>query len=137
MDCGAGLDLLAVAPDGDIYPCPSFAAVSESSRWVLGNVTRGTDRDRIVEFQERVGFGPEHCSSCWCHPLCDKGCKFERFNRGDPYRCVVKDTYQPILWQACLYWYAYLRDNDPTVLLQIVDPKASAQLETRVQKGIE
>jgi len=128
MDCGAGLDLLAVAPNGDIYPCPSFAAANEASQWILGNVKTGLKPGQIEEFKQRVGSGSKQCLLCWYHPLCDKGCKLVRFKTGYPHSCVVKDTYQPMLWQLCLYWYAYLRDNDPATLLRIVDPKIPTQI---------
>ncbi len=125
MDCGAGIDMFNISPDGYIYPCPNIAALPESSQYLLGDVEKGLYPGRIEEFHRKVGSGPENCADCWGHPFCVKGCKSIRLIEKNPNGCISWNEWIPQFLKVGLYWYAYLRDNDPDVLVRIVDSQAA------------
>ncbi len=70
--CGAGLDYLAVAPTGEIYPCHRFAGMSD---YVLGTVFDGIKRQDIRErFAQNNLLKKEHCVNCPSKYYCGGGC---------------------------------------------------------------
>lgn len=83
--CGAGLGLLGVGADGEIYPCHRFAGSSDLS---LGRIGQGVDLSRQAAFFQRVHRTRRtgRCSECWLRYLCAGGCYFESSVRyGDPF----------------------------------------------------
>jgi uncharacterized protein len=71
--CGAGVDYLAVAADGSLYPCHQFVGMEE---FYLGNITaepfvfnRGAGQKLAAASRER-----EACLQCWARYLCGGGC---------------------------------------------------------------
>jgi uncharacterized protein len=80
--CGAGVDYLAVTPEGDIYPCHQFVG---ESRFLMGNVTRGEldEEVRAVFANNHLEAKPE-CLSCWARNFCGGGCHANHyFANGD------------------------------------------------------
>ena len=70
--CGAGLDYLAVAPTGEIYPCHRFAGNSE---YVLGTVYDGIERQDIRDrFAANNLLKKAHCIECPSKYYCGGGC---------------------------------------------------------------
>ena len=70
--CGAGSEYMAVAPNGDIYPCHQFVGEKE---YLIGNVKSGIldegIRDRI---SRSTVFTKKECEDCWAKYLCSGGC---------------------------------------------------------------
>lgn len=71
--CQAANTMIAVAPDGGIYPCPTFPvrldpAGSSSLKELLLSRAKKELRRRIVEF-------PEECGDCAELPVCRGGCR--------------------------------------------------------------
>ena len=71
--CQAANTMIAVAPDGGIYPCPTFPARldptgSSSLKELLLSRAKKELRRRIVEL-------PEECSDCAELPVCRGGCR--------------------------------------------------------------
>lgn len=70
--CGAGSEYMAVAPNGDLYPCHQFVGEKE---YLLGNVNDGelneSIRDKIAG---STVFTKKECESCWAKYLCSGGC---------------------------------------------------------------
>ncbi len=70
--CGAGVEYLAVTPEGDIYPCHQF--VGERA-FLMGNIFDSQlDRGVADRFAgNRLGDKP-HCRGCWARNYCGGGC---------------------------------------------------------------
>lgn len=78
LGCGAGVEYVAVAPDGSVYPCHQFVG---DERFLLGNVldTDGSGEVRLNdEIRRRFAscniFTKEKCSKCWAKYYCSGGC---------------------------------------------------------------
>lgn len=78
LGCGAGVEYVAVAPNGDIYPCHQFVG---DGKFLLGNVNL-INEDGNVALNESIRAGfmgcniftKEKCSSCWAKYYCSGGC---------------------------------------------------------------
>ncbi len=71
--CGAGVDYLAVAADGSLYPCHQFVGLDD---FYMGNVTREPfvlQRD-IGKRMAAASAAREPCADCWARFLCGRGC---------------------------------------------------------------
>lgn len=69
--CGAGLEYLAVTPEGDIYPCHQFVGVPG---FLMGNVHGEFAAYPIRERFEHNQMGNKACSACWARYFCGGGC---------------------------------------------------------------
>lgn len=70
--CGAGSEYIAVAPNGDIYPCHQFVGEKE---FLLGNVYTGITREDIRDkIASSTVFTKAKCADCWAKYLCSGGC---------------------------------------------------------------
>ena len=75
--CGAGLGLLDVDGQGDVYLCHRFPG---SEDYKYGNVQDGLQYDRLNEFinQASVDNKPV-CQTCWIRGICGGGCYHEAY----------------------------------------------------------
>ena len=72
VGCGAGNDYIAVAPNGNIYPCHQFDG---DQKYVIGNVLDGTfDTTIPTYFAENNLLKKEKCKKCWAKYYCSGGC---------------------------------------------------------------
>ena len=72
VGCGAGNEYVAVAPNGDIYPCHQFDG---DSSYRLGNVLEGSFDTKIPEqFAVNNLLTKEDCRGCWAKYYCSGGC---------------------------------------------------------------
>ncbi|MDD4587744.1 MAG: thioether cross-link-forming SCIFF peptide maturase [Heliobacteriaceae bacterium] len=70
--CGAGFEYLAVAPNGDLYPCHQFVG---REKFRLGHITTGFHKmDTSGQFQQAHIYNKQGCSACWARFLCSGGC---------------------------------------------------------------
>ncbi len=70
--CGAGCDYLAVAPNGDLYPCHQFVG---RNGYLMGNVLGGVSRPEIRDiFKNAHIYNKEECAGCWAKFYCSGGC---------------------------------------------------------------
>lgn len=88
IGCGAGWEYMAVAPNGDIYPCHQFVG---RRAYLLGNVNEGIRRRDLPEtFRSTTIYSKAECRRCWARFLCSGGChaNAELINRdpGKPYQ---------------------------------------------------
>ncbi len=86
--CGAGLEYIAVTPNGDIYPCHQFV---EKDEFIMGNVFTGIKNPDIAEFFKKSSIlTKEGCDTCWAKYYCSGGCHANAYNaNGDidkPYK---------------------------------------------------
>lgn len=70
--CGAGSEYVAVAPNGDIYPCHQFVGQPE---WLLGNVHQDGLDSTIMETMAAAHLANKaECRDCWAKVFCGGGC---------------------------------------------------------------
>ncbi len=69
--CGAGYQYLAVAPDGEIYPCHQFVGKPE---YCLGNVEKGVFNKQTIERFRSCHILNKECRNCWARFHCSGGC---------------------------------------------------------------
>lgn len=73
--CGAGVEYMAVAPNGDIFPCHQFDGIEE---FKMGNVLMSpviSRPDLVSEFAHaNFLFAKDECSACWARFYCSGGC---------------------------------------------------------------
>ncbi|HOP12302.1 MAG TPA: thioether cross-link-forming SCIFF peptide maturase [Oscillospiraceae bacterium] len=80
--CGCGNEYVAVAANGDIYPCHQFVGVAGKK---MGNVLDGSfDQGMKSEFAKADIFAKTDCQNCWAKFYCSGGCNANNFlYRGD------------------------------------------------------
>jgi uncharacterized protein len=77
--CGAGVEYMAVAPSGDLYPCHQFVGMPE---FLLGNIYEGVVRPEICErFAAVNAYTKPECRKCWAKFYCGGGCAAAAFNQ--------------------------------------------------------
>ncbi len=70
--CGAGCEYLAVAPNGDIYPCHQFVGNEE---YKMGNLSDGTiNQDIRSVFEGCNVYTKPDCRDCFAKFYCSGGC---------------------------------------------------------------
>jgi uncharacterized protein len=72
VGCGAGNEYVAIAPNGDIFPCHQFDG---DFKYKLGNVLEGTFDTTLPEhFAKNNLLCKEDCRKCWAKYYCSGGC---------------------------------------------------------------
>ncbi|MCL2693471.1 MAG: thioether cross-link-forming SCIFF peptide maturase [Oscillospiraceae bacterium] len=76
--CGAGNEYIAVAPDGNIFPCHRYTGIEE---WKMGNINLGTPLNETIKtyFAKMHIYAKEECPDCWARFYCGGGCNAESF----------------------------------------------------------
>ncbi len=75
--CGAGVEYLAVTPEGDLYPCHQLIGLEQ---FIMGNVADGKVSSPVKELLGRSHLGSkEDCQSCWARYFCGGGCHANNF----------------------------------------------------------
>ncbi|MEF3245357.1 MAG: thioether cross-link-forming SCIFF peptide maturase [Caldisericaceae bacterium] len=71
--CGAGVEYIAVSPDGSIYPCHQFDGIKETK---LGDVFNGITNKELQEKFRKANFlfNKPECANCWARFYCSGGC---------------------------------------------------------------
>ena len=73
--CGACHGAMAVAPDGNLYPCHRFVGME---KWALGRLGDGPDKLRCRKFwRDYRAATKEACSGCWAYRVCRGPCPWE------------------------------------------------------------
>jgi len=76
--CGAGLEYIAVTPNGDIYPCHQFV---EKEAFIMGNVFDGITKPSVIKpFKSSTILTKDGCSDCWAKYYCSGGCHANAYN---------------------------------------------------------
>ncbi len=89
--CGAGYDYLAVAPNGDFYPCHQFVGLPE---FKLGNVVEKELNSEVAQrFLSAHIFNKPACKECWARYYCSGGCHADAFYRNN-------DLHQPVQYSC-------------------------------------
>ncbi len=70
--CGAGMEYLAVAPDGTLFPCHQFVG---EPQWALGSVQAGVQKTSLQQlFVGTTIADKADCRECWARYYCGGGC---------------------------------------------------------------
>ncbi|MCG8482376.1 MAG: thioether cross-link-forming SCIFF peptide maturase [Clostridia bacterium] len=76
--CGAGTEYLAVAPDGDLYPCHQFVG---DEKFKIGNVLEKNYQNKWYNtFNAAHIYSKEQCKNCWAKFYCSGGCHANAYN---------------------------------------------------------
>ncbi|MBS4534239.1 thioether cross-link-forming SCIFF peptide maturase [Clostridium sp. D2Q-14] len=76
--CGAGVEYLAITPEGYIYPCHQFVG---NEKFKLGSLDTGIRNNEIVDkFKEANVYNKEDCKDCWARFYCSGGCHANAYN---------------------------------------------------------
>lgn len=72
VGCGSGTEYLAVAPEGDLFPCHQFVG---QEQFKVGNVFNGIENKNIrKDFEKCNVYSKPACKSCWAKFYCSGGC---------------------------------------------------------------
>ncbi len=87
--CGAGVEYVAVTPQGDIYPCHQFVG---SDEFKIGDVDKGIVRTDITkQFKCANVYAKSGCNECFAKYYCSGGCSANGYNfKGD-----ILENHQP------------------------------------------
>ena len=70
--CGAGHEYVAVAENGDLYPCHQFVG---REGYKLGDIYEGITNTELPQyFRESHVLNKEKCRDCWARFFCSGGC---------------------------------------------------------------
>ncbi len=112
VGCGAGGEYLAVAPNGEIYPCHQFVGEKD---FLMGNVFDGTLRSDIRQkFLETSLLTKPKCKNCWAKYHCSGGCNANAVH----YNGDINAPYEPACelmkkrLECALYVYAKERSTN-------------------------
>jgi uncharacterized protein len=72
--CGFGLDEMAVAPSGHIYPCDRVVGEDVREALRIGHVQDGLDEDRLRAVQRRRAAADPECAQCDLGARCSSWC---------------------------------------------------------------
>lgn len=76
--CGSGHEYVAVAPDGDIYPCHQFVGNED---FKMGSVLDGSFDETIKNtFQSSNVYTKDECRGCFAKFYCSGGCPANAYN---------------------------------------------------------
>lgn len=76
--CGAGHEYLAVAANGDLYPCHQFVGNKD---FLMGNVSDGSFDKKISKyFEDSNIYTKPKCRDCFAKFYCSGGCSANAFN---------------------------------------------------------
>jgi uncharacterized protein len=105
--CGAGVNMIAVDTNGDLYPCEEMIGKQE---FVIGNLASTTMRNAIdsspviAQLRDRHVEEIEECSTCTWKQLCHGGCvhksytHFKRLDRESEHCSYYKKIYRELIW---------------------------------------
>jgi uncharacterized protein len=105
--CGAGVNMITVDTNGDLYPCEEMVGKPE---FVIGNLATTTIREAIDtspvvrSLRERHVEEIDECSRCEWKQLCHGGCvhksytHFKRLDRESEHCPYYKRIYRELIW---------------------------------------
>lgn len=75
--CGCGNEYVAIAPNGDIYPCHQFVGNEE---YKMGSLNDGSFNDDMkAEFAAAHVYSKPECKKCWAKFYCSGGCNANNY----------------------------------------------------------
>lgn len=121
--CGAGLQMVAGAPNGEMSLCHRFVGEPD---YVLGDINKGgIDGHRRLQVLEDIQLAERSdCSSCWARYICSGGCHHVNFLfEGDPSRTYLTHCdYLRDWYQMGVETYAEIMARNPEFVGEFIDP---------------
>jgi uncharacterized protein len=105
--CGAGVNMIAIDTNGDLYPCEEMMGKPE---FIIGNLSSVSIRDAVdtspvvEQLRDRHVEEIEECSTCTWKQLCHGGCvhksytHFKRLDRESEHCSYYKKIYRELIW---------------------------------------
>ncbi|QNA76772.1 radical SAM protein [Streptomyces sp. So13.3] len=105
--CGAGVNMITVDTNGDLYPCEEMVGKPE---FVIGNLRSETIRDVldtspvVRQLRERHVEEIDECAKCTWKQMCHGGCvhksytHFKRLDRESEHCSYYKGVYRELIW---------------------------------------
>lgn len=123
-DCGAATRIVSVTPDGEIYPCEHAVLARHKHNWSLGTVWKGINPASVSKFLSETSRTHQGCQSCGTASMCDQGCRVDSTLDDSRNSCHATENFLEILWERALFWYKKLAEDNPSILLSMVDGTA-------------
>lgn len=108
--CCAGVGAIAVATNGNIYPCHSFVGNKE---FLMGNLDDGiTNNELYNKFNDCTSEKIEECNKCAINYFCNRRCPADSFfynkriDMPNKYKCALEKE----IFKTCIYIFDSLRD---------------------------
>jgi uncharacterized protein len=125
--CGAGACMIAVSPEGKLYPCSRFDGMPE---YELGDVKSGYTRSASFNGDD---VSREECHSCWARYLCGGGCWADvLLTRSEEYRRLACRLWK-LRVEAALWLYHKLKEL-PEETLASYCRRVGGDMEERVSR---
>ncbi len=78
VGCGAGVEYMAVTPEGELYPCHQFVGNTD---FKMGDVDTGITNTALRDkFKNANVYSKEDCKNCWAKFYCSGGCHANAYN---------------------------------------------------------
>ena len=78
VGCGAGVEYLAVTPEGHLYPCHQFVGDED---FIIGDVFEGVKNYKLInKFKDANIYSKNECKECWAKFYCSGGCHANAYN---------------------------------------------------------
>lgn len=75
--CGCGNEYVAIAPNGDIYPCHQFVGIED---YKLGSLNDGSFNEELKKtFASAHVYSKPECKKCWAKFYCSGGCNANNY----------------------------------------------------------
>lgn len=109
--CGACTEYMAIAPNGDMYPCHQFVGNLD---FRLGNLSDTHFENKLFNtFNNAHIFNKEKCKDCWAKFYCSGGCHANAYNMNnsiyEPYEMSCEMEKKRI--ECAIGIQAFLTDN--------------------------
>jgi len=121
--CGAGVGMVAGAPNGKMHLCHRFTGEEE---YVLGQLQEGgIDAEKRADMLARINLAERSdCSTCWARYVCSGGCHHVNFLfEGEPSKTYLTHCDWLRAWYRIgIETYADLLKRNPTFIQRFVDP---------------
>jgi uncharacterized protein len=79
--CGAGAEYVAIAPDGDVYPCHQFVGKEEFRLGSIFEPASALNRGIMHEFVSQNIYTRDKCGSCFARFYCSGGCSAANYGQ--------------------------------------------------------
>jgi uncharacterized protein len=126
--CDAGIGMVAVTPDGALFPCPELAALGERC---IGSIRDGLDEPSMERLRSRSLWDSDTCAACWARLLCGGDCLSNRAmyqpfgTPPDPGMCAFTRG----LIERATHLVTRLRETRPEVLAAVLKARAGWLME--------